>query len=97
MLWLDADGIFYQVTLTKSYISFFGRLVNSFETNDVVEDAHMIVPKIPAGVSGTALAASLLRDGWSVSYFNFTIFLFLHFNYFLNFCFFTCISFCSAG
>lgn len=27
----------------------------------------MIVPKIPAGVSGTALAASLLRSGWSVS------------------------------
>ncbi|KAG6675327.1 hypothetical protein I3842_15G095500 [Carya illinoinensis] len=42
-------------------------LLNSFETNDVVEDAHMIVPKIPAGVSGTALAASLLRDGWSLA------------------------------
>lgn len=28
----------------------------------------MLVPKIAAGVSGTALAASLLRDGWSVSY-----------------------------
>ena len=27
----------------------------------------MIVPKIPVGVSGTALAASLLRSGWSVS------------------------------
>lgn len=26
-----------------------------------------VVPKIPVGVSGTALAASLLRDGWSVS------------------------------
>lgn len=26
------------------------------------------MPKIPVGVSGTALAASLLRDGWSVSY-----------------------------
>jgi nucleoprotein TPR len=26
----------------------------------------MIVPKVPTGVSGTALAASLLRDGWSV-------------------------------
>jgi hypothetical protein len=26
----------------------------------------MIVPRVPSGVSGTALAASLLRDGWSV-------------------------------
>ncbi|GAV64888.1 TPR_MLP1_2 domain-containing protein, partial [Cephalotus follicularis] len=30
------------------------------------EDNHIIVPKIPVGVSGTALAASLLRDGWSL-------------------------------
>ncbi|KAM3731717.1 hypothetical protein ACB098_11G003200 [Castanea mollissima] len=41
--------------------------MTSFETNDMVEDNHMIVPKIPAGVSGTALAASLLRDGWSLA------------------------------
>uniref|UniRef100_A0A0D9VKV6 Uncharacterized protein n=1 Tax=Leersia perrieri TaxID=77586 RepID=A0A0D9VKV6_9ORYZ len=27
----------------------------------------MIVPKVPSGVSGTALAASLLRDGWSLA------------------------------
>lgn len=27
----------------------------------------MLVPRIPIGVSGTALAAALLRDGWSVS------------------------------
>ncbi|XP_059455352.1 nuclear-pore anchor isoform X2 [Corylus avellana] len=46
---------------------------NSFEENDMVEDNRMveanrmIVPKIPAGVSGTALAASLLRDGWSLA------------------------------
>lgn len=26
----------------------------------------MVIPKVPSGVSGTALAASLLRDGWSV-------------------------------
>lgn len=31
------------------------------------EDNHMLVPKVPSGISGTALAASLLRDGWSVS------------------------------
>nr|POF20463.1 nuclear-pore anchor [Quercus suber] len=41
--------------------------MTSFETNDMVEDDRMIVPKIPAGVSGTALAASLLRDGWSLA------------------------------
>lgn len=41
--------------------------MNSFETNDMVEDNRIIVPKIPAGVSGTALAASLLRDGWSLA------------------------------
>nr|XP_048332646.1 nuclear-pore anchor-like [Ziziphus jujuba var. spinosa] len=39
--------------------------MNSFETTDVVLDDPMPVPKIPIGVSGTALAASLLRDGWS--------------------------------
>ncbi|CAN1263022.1 Nuclear-pore anchor [Linum perenne] len=27
----------------------------------------MLIPKIPPGVSGTALAASLLRDGWSLA------------------------------
>ncbi|MQL71936.1 hypothetical protein Taro_004262, partial [Colocasia esculenta] len=37
------------------------------EGNDDNEDGHMIVPRIPAGVSGTALAASLLRDGWSLA------------------------------
>ncbi|CAA6656561.1 unnamed protein product [Spirodela intermedia] len=34
---------------------------------DQNEGGHMIVPKIPAGVSGTALAASLLRSGWSLA------------------------------
>lgn len=32
-------------------------------TNDI---GGMVVPRVPIGVSGTALAASLLRDGWSV-------------------------------
>lgn len=41
--------------------------MNSFESTDMVEVNRAVVPKIPAGVSGTALAASLLRDGWSVS------------------------------
>ena len=34
----------------------------------VEENSLLLVPRIPVGVSGTALAASLLRDGWSVSY-----------------------------
>ncbi|KAL3635640.1 hypothetical protein CASFOL_020187 [Castilleja foliolosa] len=33
----------------------------------MVEDDRAIVPMIPAGVSGTALAASLLRDGWTLA------------------------------
>lgn len=41
--------------------------VNSFESNDMVGDNRMLVPRIPVGVSGTALAASLLRDGWSLA------------------------------
>lgn len=41
--------------------------MNSLETSDMALDDQMLVPKIPVGVSGTALAASLLRDGWSVS------------------------------
>ncbi|XP_078447741.1 nuclear pore anchor [Wolffia australiana] len=32
-----------------------------------VEGVNMIVPSIPTGVSGTALAASLLRSGWSLA------------------------------
>ncbi|XP_077232792.1 nuclear pore anchor [Tasmannia lanceolata] len=37
------------------------------ETDDKKERSLMLVPKIPVGVSGTALAASLLRDGWSLA------------------------------
>ncbi|ONK76779.1 uncharacterized protein A4U43_C03F32060 [Asparagus officinalis] len=33
-------------------------------TNEI---GHMIVPRVPIGISGTALAASLLRDGWSLA------------------------------
>ncbi|XP_074591609.1 nuclear-pore anchor-like isoform X2 [Curcuma longa] len=32
-----------------------------------IEINQILVPKIPLGVSGTALAASLLRDGWSLA------------------------------
>lgn len=34
----------------------------------MIEQSQEIISKVPAGVSGTALAASLLRDGWSVSF-----------------------------
>ncbi|KAI3730621.1 hypothetical protein L1987_61793 [Smallanthus sonchifolius] len=46
---------------TKSY----GDLV---DVNNKNEDNNnlMLVPSIPPGISGTALAASLLRDGWSL-------------------------------
>ncbi|PKI65565.1 hypothetical protein CRG98_014065, partial [Punica granatum] len=43
------------------------RLMVSSESNEIVEANSMIVPKVPVGVSGTALAASLLRDGWSLA------------------------------
>ncbi|KAI3997019.1 hypothetical protein MKX01_021295 [Papaver californicum] len=42
------------------------RLICGME-NEVSGDDNMVVPKIPAGISGTALAASLLRDGWSLA------------------------------
>ncbi|KAK8562277.1 hypothetical protein V6N12_010361 [Hibiscus sabdariffa] len=35
-------------------------LINSYDANDMVKDSHALVPKIPVGVSGTALAASVL-------------------------------------
>ncbi|XWS16718.1 hypothetical protein CRYUN_Cryun33cG0001800 [Craigia yunnanensis] len=41
--------------------------INSYDASDTVEDNRVLVPKIPVGVSGTALAASLLRDGWSLA------------------------------
>ncbi|ERN04211.1 hypothetical protein AMTRI_Chr08g209850 [Amborella trichopoda] len=41
--------------------------VTSLEGRKGVEGNKMIVPKMPYGVSGTALAASLLRDGWSLA------------------------------
>ena len=44
------------------------RWTSQSDGNDTMEGTDMLIPKIPPGVSGTALAASLLRDGWSVSY-----------------------------
>ncbi|CAH1431370.1 unnamed protein product [Lactuca virosa] len=39
---------------------------NSYKDSMDNDNNLMIVPSIPAGISGTALAASLLRDGWSL-------------------------------
>ncbi|XP_010539174.1 PREDICTED: nuclear-pore anchor [Tarenaya hassleriana] len=47
--------------------SSLARRVDDSDTRDMIEESQMIVPKLPAGVSGTALAASLLRDGWSLA------------------------------
>ncbi|CAL0326353.1 unnamed protein product [Lupinus luteus] len=40
---------------------------SSIEVDNMVDENSAIVPKIPVGVSGTALAASLMRDGWSLA------------------------------
>ncbi|GER37546.1 nuclear pore anchor [Striga asiatica] len=40
---------------------------NSIDANEAAGDDRAIVPMIPAGVSGTALAASLIRDGWTLA------------------------------
>lgn len=54
-----------------------GRFVPSVPSTEMIEDDRWLVPSIPAGVSGTALAASLLRDGWSVSSVNTSILIIL--------------------
>ncbi|EPS69163.1 hypothetical protein M569_05601, partial [Genlisea aurea] len=38
----------------------------SFNPDEPIADDRTIVPIIPSGISGTALAASLLRDGWTL-------------------------------
>ncbi|KAL8470223.1 hypothetical protein ACS0TY_032908 [Phlomoides rotata] len=45
----------------------FDSWLNTSDAGEMVGDDRAIVPKIPAGVSGTALAASLLRDGWTLA------------------------------
>ncbi|CAH2067883.1 unnamed protein product [Thlaspi arvense] len=44
-----------------------GRVVDDSGTSNMIEESQEIISKVPAGVSGTALAASLLRDGWSLA------------------------------
>uniref|UniRef100_A0A1J3FHR5 Nuclear-pore anchor n=1 Tax=Noccaea caerulescens TaxID=107243 RepID=A0A1J3FHR5_NOCCA len=47
--------------------SSFTRGVDDSGTSSTIEESLEIISKVPAGVSGTALAASLLRDGWSLA------------------------------
>nr|BAO49712.1 nuclear pore complex protein TPRb [Nicotiana benthamiana] len=56
-------------TLKLLPLNYFTResLPNSVETSDMVEIDHVVVPSLPIGVSGTALAASLLREGWGLA------------------------------
>ncbi|XP_056846253.1 nuclear-pore anchor-like isoform X2 [Raphanus sativus] len=53
--------------LTLVPFSSFTRGVDVSGTSNMIEESHEIISKVPAGVSGTALAASLLRDGWSLT------------------------------
>ncbi|KAL0808174.1 hypothetical protein Bca101_100666 [Brassica carinata] len=53
--------------LTLLPFSSFTRGADDSGTSNMIEESHAIISKIPAGVSGTALAASLLRDGWSLA------------------------------
>jgi len=48
------------------------RCLTSIVTDSMDEENNALVSEIPVGVSGTVSAASHLRDGWGVSYFNFT-------------------------
>ncbi|XP_011015811.1 PREDICTED: nuclear-pore anchor-like [Populus euphratica] len=41
--------------------------MDPLNNDDLADGNGMVVSKIPVGVSGTALAASLLRDGWSLA------------------------------
>ncbi|CAK7326022.1 unnamed protein product [Dovyalis caffra] len=43
------------------------RWMDQLNNDDLPDSNSMVVPRIPVGVSGTALAASLLRDGWSLA------------------------------
>ncbi|KAG7660116.1 Nucleoprotein TPR/MLP1 [Arabidopsis suecica] len=45
----------------------FTRRVDNSGTSNMIEESQAVISKVPAGVSGTALAASLLRDGWSLA------------------------------
>jgi hypothetical protein len=51
------------ISFVKPHSLLFYRPTISDELN---QHDLMVIPKVPSGVSGTALAASLLRDGWSV-------------------------------
>ncbi|CAH9094366.1 unnamed protein product [Cuscuta epithymum] len=41
--------------------------LHSVSSSGMIEDDRWLAPTLPAGISGTALAASLIRDGWSLA------------------------------
>lgn len=51
----------FSFVIPHSFLLVFYRPSDTMNQSDLT-----IIPKVPSGVSGTALAASLLRDGWSV-------------------------------
>ncbi|KAL3625105.1 hypothetical protein CASFOL_031773 [Castilleja foliolosa] len=53
-----------QLLLSSVTVGTWGK---SVDADEMVEDDRAIVPMIPSGVSGTALAATLLRDGWTLA------------------------------
>lgn len=50
-------------------VVFFLRLTDESEFDSQNEYSCLVAPKAPMGISGTALAASLLRDGLTVGSF----------------------------
>ncbi|XP_068655473.1 nuclear-pore anchor-like isoform X2 [Aristolochia californica] len=59
----------FPISSFESVSTTVGRRVGGNETDDKSEEENclLLVPQVPAGISGTALAASLLRDGWSLA------------------------------
>ncbi|KAM0038681.1 hypothetical protein Hdeb2414_s0013g00417721 [Helianthus debilis subsp. tardiflorus] len=66
----DADLENYRNSDQLNLLQMSSYNTKSYDVNNTNEDNNnnnlMLVPSIPAGISGTALAASLLRDGWSL-------------------------------
>lgn len=76
---LTVCWVLYECNAMYLYVMFLFlyRCLSSFQNSNTREETQMIVPTAPAGISGTALAASLLRDGWSVCSFLETCFIIL--------------------
>lgn len=67
---ISTNNILQLIVFDGFWLSFYDfefRWESSIVADEMAVDDQAIIPRIPSGVSGTALAASLLRDGWSVS------------------------------